>query len=392
MAKRTEIAPCGERFSVATNVSQSRDDQASRGQAQTSAGTTAKPLNDWPESGLERLARCPICESVERELAYDDLEDRVYRCAPGRWTLWRCGECGSAYLDPRPTRATIGQAYATYFTHESPNTPPLSRWRQRRAAARAAFLNHSYGYALETAGRRVPPWLSERRRQRFEKYVAHLRYPGPGARLLDVGCGNGKFLLQMKTLGWIVAGIDPDAHSVAAAQQAGLDVKLGTLDPTTAATEAFDAVVLNHTIEHAHDPLDLLRECRRVLKPGGTLSIATPNVAAAGRRLYGRDWFPLDPPRHLVLFTPTSLRLALRKTGFEPEPAIRLRLTATQIFRGCEQLQHGGHPIELRPRATWLRRLRTGLRAWAADRRILRDPDLTDELVQLARPRLPAPQ
>jgi SAM-dependent methyltransferase len=70
-------------------------------------------------------------------------------------------------------------------------------------------------------------------------------------------------------------------------------------------------------IEHLHDPLTMLLECRRVLKPGGTLVIATPNSASLGHRTFKSDWVSLDPPRHLVLFDPPTMRRLLDEAGFD---------------------------------------------------------------------------
>jgi hypothetical protein len=51
-----------------------------------------------------------VYRDSRRELIYDGLTDRVYGTAPGRWTLYRCLGRGSAFLDPRPNRETIGLA------------------------------------------------------------------------------------------------------------------------------------------------------------------------------------------------------------------------------------------------------------------------------------------
>jgi len=72
----------------------------------------------WPEDGLERVGRCPLCASSSRSVRHTDLSDRLFRAAPGRWTLHDCAGCGGAYVDPRPTRETIGLAYRSYYTHD----------------------------------------------------------------------------------------------------------------------------------------------------------------------------------------------------------------------------------------------------------------------------------
>ena len=97
-------------------------------------------------------------------------------------------------------------------------------------------------------------------------------------------------------------GIDPDPEAVAPAQAAGVNARVGTAATLTAPDGAFDAAVLNHVIEHLHDPAKALPRVRERLTPGGILWLATPNPAAPGHRLFGRDWFGLEVPRHLVLF------------------------------------------------------------------------------------------
>ena len=78
-----------------------------------------------------------------------------------------------------------------------------------------------------------------------------------------------------------------------------------------------DAITLHHVIEHVPDPIALLRECARILRPGGKLAVATPNVESLGHRLFGRCWLALDPPRHLHLFSMPALRACVRKAGLQ---------------------------------------------------------------------------
>ena len=76
---------------------------------------------DLPEASLETLDACPVCGSGDRSPLYEDLEDIVFGCAPGLWTMWLCDGCASAYLNPRPSSQAMPLIYQCYYTHEAPN-------------------------------------------------------------------------------------------------------------------------------------------------------------------------------------------------------------------------------------------------------------------------------
>jgi len=252
-------------------------------------------------------------------------------------------------------------------------------------AQRNAYLNIHYGYHLSPATARPPRWVSTERRQRWDKLVGFVPYAGEAGRLLDVGCSNGGFLMQMRKVGWNVCGVEPDPKAAAHAAAAGLDVRVGLLESAGWPEAHFDAITLNHVIEHLHRPRITLQECFRILKPGGIISLSTPNLQSLGHCLFGGDWFGLEPPRHLVVFTPRSLRLALESCGFQPEPSIRLRLISNRIFKRSMHLRIGSDPIREKPRLPVVMRLKAAWWSWWADRQSLHRPDSTEELVLLAR-------
>ena len=71
---------------------------------------TIKINQSWPKDGMEKVNHCPYCGSSKRMLAYKDVQDWSFYCAPGKWSYWDCKQCCAIYLDPRPTAATIGKA------------------------------------------------------------------------------------------------------------------------------------------------------------------------------------------------------------------------------------------------------------------------------------------
>lgn len=279
------------------------------------------PSAAWPPQDLEALGRCPVCGDSRRTLLHERLTDQTFGAAEGEWTLYACEACGLCYPDPRPTPASIGRAYRVYYTHEDScgdrgeGTETLPPWL--RAAAHD-WLSHRWGIVKDD---RLPQgrWLAllvPGLCRSLDFRYRHLRPARPGARLLDLGCGGGDFLAQARAIGWNACGIDPDPSAVAAALRRGHDVRQGGLPDTGYPDESFDAVTLSHVIEHLHDPVQGLREVRRILRPGGHVWIVTPHAGGWSARRFGRDWRGWEPPRHLAVFTAASLLFALRRAGF----------------------------------------------------------------------------
>lgn len=136
------------------------------------------------------------------------------------------------------------------------------------------------------------------------------RRPG---KLLDIGCGDGSFLLAARQRGWQVQGTEFNPRE---ARQKGLDVVTG-LDEIPG-TAVFDCVTLWHSLEHLCDPVTTLKKIRGLLSPTGSLLIAVPDIDGIQARLFGRRWFHLDVPRHLYHYSKRSMQALLQATGFCP--------------------------------------------------------------------------
>ncbi|MBP1152812.1 class I SAM-dependent methyltransferase [Methylocaldum sp. RMAD-M] len=340
----------------------------------------------WPKDGLESVQACPVCGETRRETLYERLTDRVFFCAPGEWTLHRCLGCRSAYLDPRPTPDTIALAYRHYFTHESPQTKAAVKPKNGLAGLkdrlRNGYLNHRYNLTLQPASplwRLAAPWFSIRRTG-IDRWLRNFAAPYPGARLLDVGCGNGTFLRLASRMGWEVHGLEPDPSAAAAARSAGLQVQEGHLPDTHLPSDYFDAVILSHVIEHLHDPIRSLQEVYRILAPGGKLYACTPNLESPLHRRFTRHWRGLEPPRHLVLFNLRSLVSVCRRSGFNPVAAHGGSGSAAWITTASRNIECGAAPWESASKLALVDRLRAlGLELGATFR-----PDWGEELGVIA--------
>jgi len=338
---------------------------------------------EWPAADLEGVAACPVCAGTAREVLHRDLADGVFRCAPGKWTLWRCRSCGAGWLDPRPTPGSVGRAYATYYTHGSGRRRPRFDNERRSGLAglvqrfRNGELNRSFGYRRRPAPR--PAWLSwlfarllPSEAARLGRHIRQLPPPRTEAsRLLDVGAGNGDFLAEAAALGYRAEGLEFDAQAAAAAREAGFPVRVGTVPGTALEAGAYEHVTLNHVIEHLHDPVRALRELYGALAPRGRIWIQTPNLDACGHAEFGANWRGLEPPRHLVLFNAGALRAAMERAGFVDVVLLRPAPEAKSYYRRSLAISRGVPP-ETGANPHWDRRWKR--RARRADRKARRNP------------------
>lgn len=277
----------------------------------------------WPSDDLEEVPNCPVCDGAERDLLYADLTDRVFGVAPGKWTFYRCATCHSAWIDPRPNKSSIGKAYEDYLTHvadDDISVLPKNRMILLLHSWINDYKNARYGLKRVPAaiGGRLIVALIPSFRAKADAQCRHLpRNVKSGKRLLDVGFGNGGFLKIAGEMGWQAEGVDFDAKAVKVASAQGLNVRCASVDELLDESTQYDVITISHVIEHVYAPDVLLSSLYRLLKPGGYLWLETPNLESSGASKFRADWMALDPPRHLLLFTPQSLRDSLKKAGFE---------------------------------------------------------------------------
>ena len=163
-----------------------------------------------------------------------------------------------------------------------------------------------------------------------------------GGRLLEVGSGAGYLLQELRQLGWEVEGVDVDQAALQNARMKGLNVSLGPLEDLHYPNDHFDAICMSHVIEHVHDPIRLLQECHRILKPGGQLSLITPNAQSFCHRLFGSSWFALEPPRHLYIFTRSTMQNLLKDSGFDAADVFTTIRDANNLFVHSRSIRLSG--------------------------------------------------
>jgi len=288
-----------------------------------------------PQRTLEHIERCPLCGSIPGKPM---MRVRDRNCGlPGQFALVCCSGCGLVMLSPRPARSELRDYYPKeYYAYQAP-APTAPRHRsglagRMRDAVRNQVLR-DLGYSTPPASglaRLLVPALVPLFRTRGT-YGLGIRFPRAveGGRALDVGCGNGAYLSYLKRHGWHVEGVDLSEAAARSADGAfGIPVRVGAFDELAFARAEYDWVHMSHVIEHLPDPVASLARVFDLLKPGGALYIETPNAESFSLPFCGEFWFPWEAPRHLFVFTPSTLVAALERRGFV------VRVMRSRAFQG----------------------------------------------------------
>ncbi|KKL48673.1 hypothetical protein LCGC14_2323150 [marine sediment metagenome] len=151
--------------------------------------------------------------------------------------------------------------------------------------------------------------------QRHKEKVDYLN--NLSGRVLDIGCGYG-FLLSGLNDKWEKHGVDVSEMASGFAKQYG-EIFCGTLKDAKFPENHFDAVVMNHIIEHVDNPVGLLIEAKRILRPRGKMIIETPDFDCEVARRYGNNFRMLSDRGHISLFNQLDLCRMITDNLFEIE-------------------------------------------------------------------------
>jgi hypothetical protein len=154
--------------------------------------------------------------------------------------------------------------------------------------------------------------------------------------ILEAGPGRrADRLVALRQLGFRdVLGVEPfvDADFV----DRGVTVRRGTLEELPGSGH-WALVMLHHVLEHVPDPRATLAAAHRLLRPSGTCLVRTPLADGELWTRYGTDWYELDPPRHLFVFTRRSLAALAAEAGFtvdaEVDDSTEVELIASEQYR-----------------------------------------------------------
>jgi SAM-dependent methyltransferase len=216
----------------------------------------------------------------------------------------RCATCGCRHIVTVP--ANLEKYYPSDYYAYAPT--PLTGLRGAVTRLRNGSYfgrRRSFGLGKLVAAVLPNPALAS---------VARLRLRSD-ARILDVGCGYGELLLELRSLGFSrLAGVDPFTAATAETHE-GISIRKAGVESLS--NETYDLIMMHHVFEHVPDPVATLRAVARLLAPGGISIIRIPVGHSWASQHYGEHWMQHDAPRHLFLHSEDSMRRVADEAGLE---------------------------------------------------------------------------
>lgn len=256
------------------------------------------------------LRPCELCGAPPERQTRTWPDARIGSASYGYMT---CGECGLVFCNPLPNSSDQAAFHRDQYAADADAEPErvhkMDPEQSRQRLYSPAYQRWAKGL-LERLASHVPPELN-----------------GP-IRFLEVGCASGGILKAARDLGMRPVGVEVSPEAAAyGLRQEKLDIRIGLLEQLGLLAGSFDMVLLHDVVEHVPSPMNLLRECVRLLSPGGVLCVHTVNVESATAKRAGRHFYLADVTGgHLVLFSPGTLKryggalgleiLALETRGF----------------------------------------------------------------------------
>jgi len=242
-----------------------------------------------PAISLEKRA-CPLCGSDKSESVSTGI-DFECRSVSNHFEFRRCASCDGVYLNPRPASADLAKIYPKDYYYSS--SSQVSKRGNR-------FVQMLWDAA-------------ERRRMESVKALVGK----PRAKILDIGCGQGRLLKVIKGSlpEWELVGVDLGINDELSAL--GIKTYRDIYEKLDLKDGPFDLIFAQQVIEHAIDPAGMLRKMYEDLTPGGYVIIDTPNFASMDRKLFSKHyWSAYHFPRHMTLFTKGTLSSLASSCGF----------------------------------------------------------------------------
>lgn len=232
---------------------------------------------------LEEI-NCPVCKSKTFGLLFKTKDYRL-KLTKDIFNIVKCRNCEFIFLNPRPSQDKFLNFYPTDF-HKNDRSLLYK------------IIEPCFTLSLKNTIRTLKKYKEQ-------------------GKLLDIGCGNGSFILAMQKQGHDVWGVElnPEAQKYIPLSLKGR-IFFKELQECGFPDKTFDIITMFHSLEHVADLGSLFKEVRRIIKEKGIFYICVPNTDFFESRFFGSYYYNLEVPRHFYFFNQKTLSKLLLKNGF----------------------------------------------------------------------------
>ena len=259
---------------------------------------------------MNKLSECPVCLHTTH-IPFMEVVDHMI--TKEQFPIVSCEKCGFHFTNPIPPKDEIGGYYKgeAYVSHSSSSK---------------GLINRLYGVVRKRTLQQKVSWV--------KKYTS-------GIQLLDVGCGTGHFLNAARMGGYTITGIEPDEDARSFALRENDVETLNQAALYELSAHSFDAITMWHVLEHVYDLRKDVERLTQLVKPGGTIFIAVPNMGAFDAQYYKSFWAAYDVPRHLYHFQEKDIRSLFNDFDFDVVEVLPMKYDAFYVSMLSEKYNKG---------------------------------------------------
>lgn len=265
---------------------------------------------------------CDLCGSKNHKIMFTQT-DILHNSTNEEFNMVKCDNCGLNFLNPRPTKKEIGKYYSDEYGdgifHSHQNFFKKKSIQVFRLLSDFA-LSENRPLLLTYIARILlnllfclPVSKHKLVHNLYPKIKSYIDTTNKG-KFLDIGCGAGmhvhmygykESIISLFKMGWDVYGIEPSAGAKSLLNKNGIKNTYDEFLDSNFEDNFFDVIRMNWSFEHVHYPTLYLKECRRIIKPGGSIIISVPNYNGIIYKIFPNC---VEIPIHLFYFSTDTFK------------------------------------------------------------------------------------
>jgi len=249
---------------------------------------------------MKKIDECEICGNTLFTKLFKEKDKLIG--IPGEFKMVKCNSCGIEFINPQPSYKELSKYYNNKKYYSLKKIDKDSYKTKLKLFMYQLYFTKNRKYLLKVLFSPI-------------KFMIRTVIIEKDKKLLDIGCGSGQFLYEMKQLGLDVHGIENGILD----KELANDLRIQNKDLISAKypSNYFNIITMNHVLEHLNNPSATIKEIYRILKKDGKFIIGVPNTNSYVNKIFDKNWLAYDVPRHLFNYSDKLLIDFLKKNKFK---------------------------------------------------------------------------